>query len=90
MPKEPTEAEKALWHLLRNKRLAGWKFKRQQQLGNYIVDFACFETRLIVEATDRSISTTTMMPGATPGCRRRVSASFGSGTMTFSRGRRVC
>lgn len=50
MRKEPTESEKALWRLLRNKRLAGWKFKRQQGIGRYIVDFVCFEARLIVEA----------------------------------------
>lgn len=50
MRKAPTDAERALWLLLRGKRLAGWKFKRQQQLGNYIVDFVCFHARLIVEA----------------------------------------
>ncbi|THD35391.1 MAG: endonuclease domain-containing protein [Sphingomonas sp.] len=50
MRKNPTEAERALWRLLRNKRLAGWKWKRQQQLDGYIVDFVCFEARLIVEA----------------------------------------
>jgi very-short-patch-repair endonuclease len=50
MRKQPTDAERALWRLLRNKRLAGWKFKRQQSLGRYIVDFVCFEARLIVEA----------------------------------------
>jgi len=50
MRRNPTEAERALWRVLRNKRLAGWKFKRQQPLGRYIVDFVCFEARLIVEA----------------------------------------
>ena len=35
---------------LRGKRLFGWKFKRQQPIGRYIVDFVCFESRLIVEA----------------------------------------
>ena len=46
----PTEAERALWRLLRAKRLLGWKWKRQQPIGRYIVDFVCFEARLIVEA----------------------------------------
>nr|WP_084583110.1 DUF559 domain-containing protein [Sphingomonas azotifigens] len=50
MRKDPTEAERRLWSLLRAKRLAGWKWKRQQKLGRYIVDFICFEARLIVEA----------------------------------------
>jgi len=50
MRKNPTEAERALWRLLRAKRLAGWKFRQQQQLDQYIVDFVCFSARLIVEA----------------------------------------
>jgi very-short-patch-repair endonuclease len=50
MRKNPTEAERALWRLLRNKRLANWKWKRQQLIDHYIVDFVCFEARLIVEA----------------------------------------
>ena len=36
--------------MLRAKRMAGHKFKRQEQLGDYIVDFVCFEARLIIEA----------------------------------------
>jgi len=39
-----------LWRVLRNKRLSGWKWKRQQPIDHYIVDFVCFEARLIVEA----------------------------------------
>jgi very-short-patch-repair endonuclease len=45
-----TDAETALWRLLRAKRFAGWKFRRQLPIGNYIVDFACPSVRLIVEA----------------------------------------
>ena len=47
---EPTQAETKLWSLLRANRLGGLKFKRQEQIGNYIVDFVCFGSRLIVEA----------------------------------------
>ncbi len=36
--------------MLRSQRLGGLKFKRQEQLGDYIVDFVCFGARLIVEA----------------------------------------
>ena len=50
MRRKPTDAERRLWSILRAKRLAGWKFKRQQQIENYIVDFVCFQARLIVEA----------------------------------------
>ena len=50
MRREPTEAEASLWSMLRGQRLGGLKFKRQEQLGNYIVDFVCFGSRLIVEA----------------------------------------
>ena len=50
MRRESTDAERKLWSILRAKRLVGWKFKRQQQLDFYIVDFVCFSARLIVEA----------------------------------------
>jgi len=44
-----TEAEKTLWASLRNRQLEGVKFRRQQPVGHYIVDFASFESRIIVE-----------------------------------------
>ena len=50
MRKHPTEAERKLWRLLRNHRLAHTKWKRQQPIGRYIADFVCLEHRLIVEA----------------------------------------
>lgn len=46
--KNMTEAEKKLWSKIRNKNL-GMKFRRQQPIGNYIVDFVCFEKKLIIE-----------------------------------------
>ncbi|MFL5145438.1 MAG: endonuclease domain-containing protein [Microvirga sp.] len=49
MRREPTEAERRMWRLLRDRRLGGFKFRRQEQLGRYIVDFVCFERKLIVE-----------------------------------------
>ena len=45
-----TDAENHLWRALRAHRLTGAKFKRQQPLGNYIVDFISFSTRIIIEA----------------------------------------
>ncbi len=50
MRKEPTEAEQALWWILRDRRFSGYKFRRQVPLGGYIADFVCFSERLIVEA----------------------------------------
>jgi very-short-patch-repair endonuclease len=46
----PTEAEKRLWSMLRDRRMPSFKFKRQFVIAPYIVDFVCFERRLIVEA----------------------------------------
>ena len=45
----PTEVEKVLWCHLRMWQLDGYKFRRQQPIGNYIVDFVCLEAQLIVE-----------------------------------------
>jgi very-short-patch-repair endonuclease len=45
----PTDAEAAMWQLLRDRRFAHLKFRRQVPFQNYILDFACFEKRLILE-----------------------------------------
>ena len=44
-----TDAERLLWHHLRDRRLAGFKFRRQHPVAPYIADFACLEAGLIVE-----------------------------------------
>ena len=44
-----TNAEGLLWHYLRDKQLAGHKFRRQQPIGPYIVDFACMPQKLLIE-----------------------------------------
>jgi len=49
MRHQPTSAEAAIWTALRGARLQGFKFKRQQPIGAYIVDFVCFEHSLIIE-----------------------------------------
>lgn len=46
---EMTEAEKALWLQLRDRRLAGFKFRRQLPVGHFVADFACWQAKLIVE-----------------------------------------
>lgn len=49
MRNQPTEAEKMLWNVLRDKGIENYKFRRQHIIGEYIVDFVCLEKRLIVE-----------------------------------------
>ena len=44
-----TDAERALWSRLRNRRLNGAKFRRQHPIGRYIADFCCPEFLLVVE-----------------------------------------
>jgi very-short-patch-repair endonuclease len=47
--RDQTDAERALWFRLRDRRLRGLKFRRQMPLDRYIVDFCCESARLIVE-----------------------------------------
>jgi very-short-patch-repair endonuclease len=47
--KKQTPWEKRLWARLKGKQFFGLKFKRQVVIGNYIVDFSCFEKMLIIE-----------------------------------------
>ncbi len=44
-----TKPEQLLWAVLRNRRLDGLKFRRQQSIGPFIVDFFCLEQNLIIE-----------------------------------------
>jgi very-short-patch-repair endonuclease len=44
-----TDTERVLWQALRNRRLGGFKFRRQHPIPSCIVDFVCLEQRLIVE-----------------------------------------
>jgi very-short-patch-repair endonuclease len=50
MRREPTVAEQTLWRVVRNRRLAGFKFRRQVPFGPYILDCYCASARLAVEA----------------------------------------
>lgn len=45
-----TKAERKLWYdALANKNLGGYKFRKQQPIGDYIVDFICMDQQLIIE-----------------------------------------
>jgi very-short-patch-repair endonuclease len=44
-----TEAEDIMWQCLRNRKILGFKFRRQHPLDKYIADFYCYEVKLVVE-----------------------------------------
>ena len=47
--KDSTDAEAVLWQELRSRQLSGYRFKRQHPISNFMVDFVCLESRLVVE-----------------------------------------
>ncbi len=47
--KKSTKAEKILWEYLRNRKLAGFKFKRQYSVDAFIIDFYCSKVKLEIE-----------------------------------------
>ena len=51
--KNQTLPEQIFWHKIRARRFSNYKFRRQVQIGNYIVDFVCYEKNLIVELDGR-------------------------------------
>jgi len=48
--RDSTDAERLLWKRLKARQVLDLKFRRQEQIGYYIVDFVCYEVSLIVEA----------------------------------------
>src|SRR5262245_46306926 len=47
--RDSTPAEKILWSIVRNRAFGGLRFRRQQEIGPYFVDFYCSALRLVVE-----------------------------------------
>ena len=47
--RDSTDIEKKFWALLRDRRFQNFKFRRQQIMGKYVVDFVCHERTLIIE-----------------------------------------
>ncbi len=47
--KDMTDAERRVWFALRDRRFAGWKFRRQVPFDQYILDFVCFDAKLVIE-----------------------------------------
>ena len=46
----PTDAELRLWLALRDRRLSGYKFRRQHPIGEFVVDFVCTKHKIVIEA----------------------------------------
>lgn len=57
MRRASTATEKRLWSRLRDRRLSGWKFRRQHWLAPYILDFYCPDAALVVELDGDSHAT---------------------------------
>ena len=47
--RDSTDAERRIWYRVRDGRIGGAKFRRQQPMGRYVVDFVCHESKLVVE-----------------------------------------
>ena len=52
-----TNTERALWKHLRAKQMGGCKFRRQEPIGSHIVDFVCYEKRIVIEVDGGQHST---------------------------------
>lgn len=44
--RQETPAEKLMWRWLRDRRFSGYKYRRQDPIGNYVMDFFCEQARL--------------------------------------------
>jgi very-short-patch-repair endonuclease len=52
--RDATRAEAALWSVLRNRQLDGYRFRRQHPMGDFILDFFCSAARLVIEVDGES------------------------------------
>jgi very-short-patch-repair endonuclease len=77
--REMTPQERLLWGQLRDRRLAGAKFRKQMWFAGYIADFACTDARLVVEADGSQHADNTDYDAA----RERAFGSLGWRTLRF-------
>ena len=54
MRHEPSKAEAKLWEVLRDRKLGGFKFRRQVPIAGYIVDFYCPARQIVIEIDGES------------------------------------
>jgi very-short-patch-repair endonuclease len=52
-----TSAERRLWNGVRREQIGGFKFRRQVILKDFVVDFACYKARLVIEVDGATHST---------------------------------
>jgi very-short-patch-repair endonuclease len=52
-----TSAERRLWAHIRREQVGGFKFRRQVSLSGFVVDFACYDARLVIEVDGATHST---------------------------------
>ena len=78
--KASTQAEEILWEAVRNRRLGGFKFRRQAPMGAFIVDFYCAERKLVIEI-DGGVHLTQREADA---MRTEIIQSFGYRVIRFS------
>ncbi|TMD71663.1 MAG: DUF559 domain-containing protein [Chloroflexi bacterium] len=69
-------AEARVWSILRARRMAGLKFRRQHVLGMYVADFVCLKAKLVIEIDGDTHDEEAHLKDA-----KRI-ASFASGTTT--------
>jgi very-short-patch-repair endonuclease len=62
---QPTAAETRLWRLLYPFRTGGYHFRKQMQVGTYVVDFACIGSGVIIEVDGDTHATDVMMTNDT-------------------------
>jgi very-short-patch-repair endonuclease len=80
--KKATDAERLLWKHLRMRQLSAYKFRRQQPIGSYIVDFVCLEKKLIIELDGgQHTEQASVMKTEARGCGIEAIGRCDSGTM---------
>ena len=68
MRRDLTVAEKLFWWEVKDRRLYGYKFRRQHPIGRYITDFACVESKLVVEVDGGQHAEATAYDGKRDAC----------------------
>jgi len=53
--RDQTDVERKLWSALRSRHLYGFKFRRQQPIGPYVVDFVCLKEKFVIELDGSSM-----------------------------------
>jgi very-short-patch-repair endonuclease len=77
-----TSAERRLWNGVRREQIGGFRFRRQVVLSGFVVDFACYEARLVIEVDGATHSTDAEL--ARDASRSAALGSRGYGVLRFT------